>query len=64
MPKRPDIEQQETAKRLRAVPGAPMAAGSMEPFIGRDEARLLVDFSLERLNSVPVGPPEIIVEDY
>lgn len=63
MPRPEDFESPEREMQLRAVPGVPMAPGSSEPFVGRDEAALLADASIERINTIPVGPPDIIVED-
>jgi hypothetical protein len=61
-----DLEELSDPKReaqLRGIPGAPMAPGSSEPFVGRDEAALLADPSIARLNVIPIGPPDIIVEE-
>lgn len=58
-----DFDSPEREAQLAAMPGVSLAPGSSEPFVGRDEAALLADASLERLNSIPVGPPEIILED-
>lgn len=55
--------EREPDYRLRAEIGVVTAPHSQEPFIGMDHAWLLENPQIERLDSVPILPPEIEVEE-
>ena len=57
----PDLQAKES--QLRSTPGVPVAAGSSEAYIGLDESALLAQPSIDRLNLVPIEPPEIVIEE-
>lgn len=63
MARTPQSFARRRERELRATLGVPLAAGSREPFIAADQAWLLEPSSIERLDIVPFGPPEIVIEE-